>query len=90
MHGLSKKAARKKKGDGQKGKGAKTPATSVSGGSSIERSGGRGRVRFELGRSPGDAEDVNGEGGAQGEVGGVEGLLRRMWDQGMDGGISED
>ncbi|KAL8756095.1 MAG: hypothetical protein Q9184_004606 [Pyrenodesmia sp. 2 TL-2023] len=44
----------------------------------------RGRVRFEIGRSPGD-EDIDGD--VDSEDGGLEALLRRMWEgDGQSGG----
>ena len=59
-------------------KSAKAPVASVTSvGSSGER---RGRVRFEVGRSSGEADrelDAHGESEADG---GVDGLLRRMWE----------
>ncbi|KAK3175297.1 hypothetical protein OEA41_002544 [Lepraria neglecta] len=59
-------------GDGSKKQKTKTP---VGSGSSGER---RGRVRFEVGASPG--KDLgNEEGSVEGDGEGVEGLLRRMW-----------
>lgn len=67
-------AARKdgKMGDGLKKQKTKT---SVGSGSSGER---RGRVRFEIGASPG--KDMGSEDGSvEGDGEGVEGLLRRMW-----------
>lgn len=60
---------------------------------------GRGKVRFEVGRSPeeagrrdGSAEQGDGDDGGGGEVSeGVEGLLRRMWmGEGAGGGGGED
>ena len=69
--GISKKVSEKtkKKADSLKGKGVKTPISGTSLGSSAERSSGRGRARFEVGRSPGDAEDGDEDGG-----GGDEGI----------------
>ena len=67
-------AARKdgKMGDGSKKQKMKTP---VGSGSSGER---RGRVRFEVGASPG--KDLgNEEGSMESDEEGVEALLRRMW-----------
>ena len=59
-------------GGGSKKQKTKTP---VGSGSSGER---RGRVRFEVGSSPG--KDLgNEEGSVEGDGEGVEGLLRRMW-----------
>ena len=95
-NGLSKKAVGKKKSLGQKAKSAakslaSTPPTSTSAETAASR--GRGRVRFEIGRSPKDAEDGNNnEGGEQqqGQMGGMEGMLRRMWHQGMDAVLNEE
>lgn len=84
--GLSKKVTGKKKPDGQKGKGVKTPASTTP----VSSSGARGRVRFEVGRSPGDIEEVDEEGREPQGIVGVEGLLRRMWHQGVDVGAGED
>ncbi|KAL6714354.1 hypothetical protein ACLMJK_007777 [Lecanora helva] len=84
--GLAKKVAgRKVKGD--KEKGAKTSATATTTPVGSSGAGARGRVSFEVGSAGKSTEDGAGE-----EVGvvGVEGLLRRMWCQGMDGGMNED
>ena len=65
------------KKDGKMGDGSKKQKTkaSVGSGSSSER---RGRVRFEIGASPG--KDLGSEeGSVEGDGEGVEGLLRRMW-----------
>ena len=51
------------------------------------RPGSRGRVRFEVGRRDADDDD---DGEEEEEDGGVEGLLRRMWDGGDTGPGGED
>ena len=57
---------------------------------------GRGKVRFEVGRSPevgrGRGSGERGDGDGEGEVSeGVEGLLRRMWmGEGSGAGAGED
>lgn len=56
-------------------------------------SGGRGRVRFEVGRSPGDrdGDERSEDGSVEGEGSGVEGVLGRMWvSLGENEGGSED
>lgn len=51
----------------------------TSAGSSAETGASRGRVRFEVGRSPGEGEGSDGEEHHAGD--GVQGLLERMWAQ---------
>ena len=89
---LNKKAATKKKSTTQKGKNTKTPAsTPPTASTSAEASGSRGRVRFEVGRSPKDAENGSGAGSErQGAVGGTAGTLRRLWHQGSDPVLNEE
>lgn len=84
----------------KRGKGrVKTPMGSES--STEGQRVGRGKVRFEVGRSPeigrgegsvGSGEEGGGGGGGGGEVSeGVEGLLRRMWmGDGSGAGGGED
>jgi len=80
---LKNKVTEKKKSAGQRGKGGKISTASGTPVGSEER----GRVRFQVGRSPGDLIEEGDEGG---QMGGVEALVRRMWVQGMDGGVGED
>ena len=70
-----KKLDGKKVPDGQRGKNVKTPV-----GSSEGTAQGRGRIRFEVGKgSPESVEEHQEDGTVDG---GVEGLLRRMWEHG--------
>lgn len=71
---------------GQRGgaKSVKTPVGSSEGGTAQ----GRGRVRFEMGKgSPELVEEQEDDGTA--DAGGVEGLLRRMWEHGETSGSEE-
>ncbi len=90
--GLGKKAAdAKKRAAGIKGKGAKTPVTVTPTGSSGDTRGGRSMVRFDVGRSPGEVGGRDGDGSVEGDVEGVQGLLRRMWEHHVeDGAVGED
>lgn len=66
-------ADEQKRLDSQKAKGkGRTSAES-----SAETGASRGRVRFEVGRSPGEGEGSDGEEPHTGD--GVQGLLERMW-----------
>lgn len=89
--GLGRKATdAKKRGVGAKGKGTKTSVTTTPAGSSGDMRGGRGRVRFEVGRSPGEAGDRDEDGSVEGEAEGVQGMLRRMWEHHVqDGAVGE-
>ena len=73
-----------KKIDAIKSKTERSPVASA--GSSGDK---RGRVRFELGRSSQEADrEESGQGEAE-EKGGVEDLLRRMWESGEAVGATE-
>lgn len=86
--GLGKKAVdAKKRAESAKRKEAKTSVTATPAGSSGDTRGGRSKVRFEVGRSPGEADDGDENGSVEGEVEGISGLLRRMWEHHSDEGL---
>lgn len=77
-----KKLDGKKLPDGQKGKSAKSPEEIPAG-----TMKGRGRVRFEMGKESPESLEEHEEDGPVEE--GVDGLLRRMWEQGETSGGEE-